>query len=61
MKKTMADSLDAVCLPTIGALVRSGTTPNAVFPDFPVCEVLFELELLDRQRGETAEAAKYAG
>lgn len=59
--KRMAESLDAVCLPTIGAVICSGTTPNAVFLDFSVCEVLFELELLDRQYGETAEVSRYAG
>lgn len=31
------------------------------FLDFLDCEVLFELELLERQYGETSEAARYTG
>lgn len=56
----MAESPGAACLPTIGTVVRGGATPNAVFLDFTVCEVLVELELLDRRYGETAEVARYA-
>lgn len=57
----MAESLGAVRLPTIGTVVSSGTTPDAIFLEFSACEVMFELELLDRQYGESAEVARYTG
>lgn len=59
--KKLAESLGVACLPTIGTVISSGTTREAIFLDFLDCEVLFELELLERQYGETPEVARYTG
>ena len=59
--KKLAESPGAACLPTIGTVISSGTTPDAISLDFLDCEVLFELELLDRQYGERSKVAGYAG